>query len=49
MFDLLGDIAKGAGALIGTVTGTVIGVPALVIAQTCFILLDLKQSYNPLY
>lgn len=34
MFDLLGDMAKGFGKIIGTATGLVIGLPLSVIAET---------------
>lgn len=33
MFDFLNDMVRGAGKMIGTVTGTVLGVPLIVIAE----------------
>ena len=34
MFDLLGDMAKGIGKVIGTATGLVVGLPLSVVAET---------------
>ena len=34
MFDLLGDLAKGVGKIVGTATGLVVGLPLTVIAET---------------
>lgn len=34
MFDLLGDMARGLGKVVGTATGVVIGLPLSVISET---------------
>ncbi len=33
MFDLLGDMAKGIGKIVGTATGLVVGIPLKVISE----------------
>ena len=34
MFDLLGDLAKGVGKIVGAATGIVVGLPLTLIAET---------------
>lgn len=44
MFDLLGDMAKGVGRIIGTATGLIVGVPLIVIAETLNITADMVKE-----
>jgi hypothetical protein len=44
MFDLLGDLANGLGKIVGTVTGSVIGLSASVVAGTLGITVDMVKE-----
>lgn len=47
MFGFLKDIAKGAGEIVGTATGLIVGVPVMVISDTLGISVDIvKQAIN---
>ena len=44
MFDLLGDLAKGAGNIIGTAVGSVVGVSSAVISVALGITTDMVDE-----
>jgi len=44
MFDILGDIAKGVGQIVGTASGVILGVPLLTISKTLGITVDMVKE-----
>lgn len=44
MFDMLGDMAKGFGRALGTITGTIIGLPLIVVAEALGITIEMVKE-----
>jgi hypothetical protein len=44
MFDFLGDLARGAGRIVGTAVGSVIGLSSVVIATTLGITVEMVDE-----
>lgn len=44
MFGFISDLAKGIGQVAGTVTGVIVGVPLMVVAETLNITVDMVKE-----
>jgi len=44
MFDFLGDLARGAGKIVGVAVGSVVGVSSVIIANTLGITVEMVEE-----